>query len=171
MQWASLIRSIFFSVKKYDILVTKTSGQSNLTTGCIATAHKWFNGICQVAPVCTRLIHAFFGPLESRSRIVTESVRPLLQGSLLSQTYRQTDQQAGGFLRPDCAPSSECPRASIAARRRTAGSITISLRVSCYCSNAIAGIDIGANFKMYLLHQVCSSQNFFTIHSRHRCKK
>jgi len=31
----------------------QTSGQSNLTKGCIAAAHGWFNGIEQVAPVCT----------------------------------------------------------------------------------------------------------------------
>jgi len=64
-------------------------------------------------------------------------------------------QQAGGFLRPDCALGSECPRASIAARRHTASSITISRRASCCCSSAIAGIAIGANFKMYLLRQFC----------------
>jgi len=30
-----------------------TSGQNNLTTGHIAAVHGWFNGICQVVPVCT----------------------------------------------------------------------------------------------------------------------
>ena len=60
------------------------------------------------------------------------------------------------------APSSECPRASIAARRRAAGSIRIS----------IAGIAIGENFKICLLHQFCSNRvDFFTIHRRHRRKK
>ena len=74
-----------------------------------------------------------------------------------------------GFLRPDWAPefrtppvpnapSSECPRASIAARRRTAGSIRISRRASCCCSTAIAGIAIGANFKIYLRRQFCSNR-------------
>ena len=54
------------------------------------------------------------------------------------------------------APSLECPRASIAARLRAAGSITISRRVShCCCSNSIAGTAIGANFKMYLLRRFC----------------
>jgi len=33
--------------------VTITSGQSNLTTGRIAAAQRRFNGIRQVAPVCT----------------------------------------------------------------------------------------------------------------------
>jgi len=35
------------------IIVIITSGQSNLTTCCIAIAHRRFSGICQVAPVCT----------------------------------------------------------------------------------------------------------------------
>jgi len=80
--------------------------------------------------------------------------------SLESVLYRQ----ASGFLRPNCAPSSEhpqfrmppirnAPRASIAARSRATGSITISWRASCCCSSAIAGLAIGANFKMYLVHQ------------------
>ena len=55
-------------------------------------------------------------------------------------------------------PSSERPRASIAACRRAAGSITISRRSSRCCSNAIAGIAIGVNFKIYLLHQFCSNR-------------
>jgi len=78
-------------------------------------------------------------------------------------TDRQTNRQAGWFLRPDCAPvpnapSSECPPASIAARRRAAGSIRISRQASCCCSSAIAGIAIGANFKIYLLCQFCSNR-------------
>jgi len=80
------------------------------------------------------------------------------------ETDRQTDTdwerdwQAGWFLRPDCAPSSERPRASIAARHRATGSIIISHRASCCCSSAIAAIAIGANFKIYLLCQFCSNQ-------------
>jgi len=61
------------------------------------------------------------------------------------------------------ARSSECPRASIAARRLAAGPITISRRASCCCSNAIAGIAIGANFKMYLLRQFCSNRVEFFL--------
>ena len=82
-------------------------------------------------------------------------------------------QQAGWFLQPDCAPSSECPRASIAAHRRATSSIRISRRALRCCSSAIAGIAIGENFKTYLLHQSCSNQVqiFFTIHRRHRRKK
>jgi len=80
------------------------------------------------------------------------------------KSHRQR-QQAGWFLRPKCAPSSECPRTSIAACRRTAGSIRISCRASCCCSSAIAGIAIGANFKIYLLRQFCSNwvQFFYNI--------
>jgi len=76
--------------------------------------------------------------------------------------YCFTNEQAGWFLRPDCAPSSECPRASIAARRCAAGSISISRRASRCCSSAIAGIAIGANFKIYLLVSfVRIESNFF----------
>jgi len=35
------------------IVIVITSGQSNLTTGCIAAARGRFNGIHQVASVCT----------------------------------------------------------------------------------------------------------------------
>ena len=66
--------------------------------------------------------------------------------------------QAGWFLRPDCAPSSECPWASIAVCRHAAGSIRISRWPSCCCSSAIAGIAIGENFKIYLLRQFCSNR-------------
>jgi len=70
------------------------------------------------------------------------------------------------------APSSECPRALIAARLRAAGSMRISRRASCCCSSAIAGIAIGTNFKICLLHRFCSNRvKFFTILRRHRHKK
>ena len=79
---------------------------------------------------------------------------------------------ASWFLRPDCAPSLVCTKALIAACRRAAGSIRISRRPSCCCTSAIAGIAIGANFKIYLLRQFCSNGvKFFTIHRRHKCKK
>ena len=39
-----------------------TSGQNNLTTGRIAAAQRRFNGICQVAPVCTPPDTCFLGP-------------------------------------------------------------------------------------------------------------
>jgi len=85
--------------------------------------------------------------------------------------------QAGWSSWPDYDPSSErpsleCPWASIAARHCATSSIRTSRRASCYCSNAIAGITIGANFKIYLLRQFCLNRvNFFTIHRRHRRKK
>ena len=41
-----------------------TSGQSNLTTGRIATTHGRFNGIRQVAPVCTIPNTCFLGPTQ-----------------------------------------------------------------------------------------------------------
>ena len=68
---------------------------------------------------------------------------------------KSCSKQAGWFLRPDCTPSSECPRASIAARSHAASSIRISRRPSCCCSSAIARIAIGANSKIYLLRQFC----------------
>jgi len=65
-----------------------------------------------------------------------------------------------GFYGPIAPPvpnarCSECSRASIVALLRAAGSIAISRRASCCCSNVIAGIAIGANFKMYLFRQFC----------------
>jgi len=44
------------------LLETTTSGQSNLITGRIAAAHGQFNGIRQVAPVCTPPNICFLGP-------------------------------------------------------------------------------------------------------------
>jgi len=76
----------------------------------------------------------------------------------------ERQKQAGWFFtarwRPlfRTPPSSECPRASIAARRCAAGSIRISRRASCCCSSAITGIAIGVNFKIYSLRQFCSNR-------------
>ena len=66
----------------------------------------------------------------------------------------------GDDLGPDCppvpsAPSSECPELR---SLHAAGSVRISRRAACCCSSAIAGIAMGANFKMYLLHQFCSNR-------------
>ena len=63
------------------LMIIITSGQSNLTKGCIANAHGQFSGIRQVAPVCTHLIHASLGPLESISQTASGSVQPLLHSS------------------------------------------------------------------------------------------
>jgi len=111
-------------------------------------------------------------------------IRPTVWPQYTNVTDRRTDRtdKPVGFHGPIAspvsnAPSSECPqfrmpRASIAARRRAAGSIAISRQASCCCSSAIARITIAANFKMYLLHQFCSNrvQTFFTIHRIHRRK-
>ena len=43
-------------------LVITTSGQSNLTTGRVAAAHGRFDGIRQVAPVCTPSNTCILGP-------------------------------------------------------------------------------------------------------------
>jgi len=85
------------------------------------------------------------------------------------RTDRQTDKPVGFYGRiatqfrtppvPN-APSSACPRASIATHRR-AGSIRISRRASCCCSSAIAEIAIGTNFKIYLLRQFFSNRVHF----------
>ena len=86
--------------------------------------------------------------LISNKQLTTKSYKPVgLYGPIVPQVPN--------------APSLECPQASIAARRRAASSIRISRRASCCCSSAIAGISIGANFKIYLLHQFCSNRVHF----------
>jgi len=55
----------------------RTSGQSNLTTGRIAAAHGRFNGVHQVARLCTP--HIILGPPESKSH--TALVHPFLRSS------------------------------------------------------------------------------------------
>ena len=42
--------------------INSTSDQSNLTTGHITATHRWYNGIRQVAPVCSSPNTCFFGP-------------------------------------------------------------------------------------------------------------
>jgi len=97
--------------------------------------------------------------------------------------------QAGWFLRPECAPSSEprnnadatfldphiCRRLLLHAGpprgQYCRGTARYDRREVAKMANA--GIAIGANFKIYLLRQLCSNrvQIFFTIHRRHRRKK
>jgi len=107
--------------------------------------------------------------------------------SSTAENRRGKRRQAGVFLRPDYAASSERPQFRMLAVRNAPElrsqhdaappvqlQITISRRASCCCSNAIAEIDIGKNFKMYLLRQFCSNRvEFCTInlHRRHRRKK
>jgi len=98
------------------------------------------------------------------------SIHPFGRSTPTSQTDRQTDRQDKpvcfyGPIAPPVpnarssnAPISECPRAAIAARGRAGGSIRISRQAPCCCSSAIAGIAIGANFKIYLLRQFCSNR-------------
>jgi len=120
-----------------------------------------------------------FGFYKTRHILLSDSANCTVLRAVVSTQYRrvtdgktdgQTDRQTSRLvftarLRPQFRtppvpndPSSECPRASIAARRRAAGSIKISRRASCYCSSAITGIAIGANFKIYLLRQFCSNR-------------
>jgi len=66
----------------FTILVILAGGQSNLTTGRIATAHGWFSGIRQVAPVCvcTPPMHASLGP-DVKSQTASRSVQAFLHSS------------------------------------------------------------------------------------------
>jgi len=101
------------------------------------------------------------------------SIQPVCHNTPTSQTDRTSRLVFTARLRPQFrappvpnAPSSECPRASIAARRRSAGSIRTSRRASCCCSSATAGISIGANFKIYILRQFCSNRVDFLQYTR-----
>jgi len=96
-------------------------------------------------------------------------------GHVVFVIHKQTDRQAGWFLRPDCTPSSERQQFRSlhagAARRLLlhAGATPHFQRAHTIRSEGAAGM---ANFKIYLLRQFCSNRvNFFTIHRRHRCKK
>jgi len=55
--------------------------ESGLTTCHIAITHAWFNGICQLAPVCSPPNNAFLGPPESKSQTVSWLVQPFLHSS------------------------------------------------------------------------------------------
>jgi len=102
-------------------------------------------------------------------------------------THGIQNPQAGGFLLPDCAPSSECPQlvdlwseSTERCGRNISGSAhdcrwlllqrrhAASTDAARYDRREVAGM---ANFKMYLLRQFCSNRvEFFTIHRRHRRK-
>jgi len=78
------------------------------------------------------------------------------------QQPRKIIEQAGWFLRPDCAPRSECPSSRICGQnpRNDADATFLDPHifvVDCRCAahynrREVAGM---ANFKMYLLHQFC----------------
>ena len=59
-----------------------------------------------------------------------------------------------GFYGPIAPPVPNAPEL----RSQHAGTIRISCQASCCCSSAIAGIAIGANFKIYLLRQFYSNR-------------
>jgi len=72
------------------LLEAITSGQSNLTKGCLAGAHGRFSRIRQVVPTCTRprdLIHASLGQPESTTQRVLRSVRPFVFAGLTKASY------------------------------------------------------------------------------------
>ena len=74
-----------------------------------------------------------------------------------------------GFYRPIAPPVWNAPELRLL---DAACSIRICRRVSRCCSSAIAGIAIGANFKIYLLRRFCSNGvKFFLQYRRHRRKK
>ena len=63
-------------------------------------SHGQFNGIRQVLPVCTHLIHASFGPSKSTTQMASRSVQPFLH-SLRQSVFRR----AGHVISPKIAPS------------------------------------------------------------------
>jgi len=94
------------------------------------------------------------------------------------QTVRQSDRQAGGFVWPDCAPSSERPQfgmppgfdRSTTPHRRFNYNILASvvLLQQCHCQNRHRGKLQNVSPPSVLFE---SSRNFFTIQRRHRRKK
>jgi len=97
---------------------------------------------------------------------------PTLKGRIAGQ--RHTDKPVG-FYGPIAPPvpnaaSSECPRASIAARRRFNQNIppTVVLLQQCHCRNCHRGKLQNLSPPSFLFK---SSRIFFTIHRRHRRKK
>jgi len=73
-----------------------------------------------------------------------------------------------GFYGPIAPPVPNAPVRNAPKLRslHAAASIRISRQASCCCSSAIAGMAIGANFKIYLLRQFCSNrvEFFYNTH-------
>jgi len=61
-----------------------TSGQSNLTQGCVTAAHGRFNRIRQIAQMRCDITGASFDPPESTAQTAPRSVQPFLPSSLKS---------------------------------------------------------------------------------------
>jgi len=125
--------------------------------------------------------------------------RSTLKGRSAGQ--RQTDRQAGWFLRPDCAPRSECPQIRMPAERRAQLRVSnvprsriserapfriyehaqcrVFERTSLQRAHSIGrgcrvhtcAMAIGADFKMYLLRQFCSNRVDFFTIHRRHRRK
>jgi len=78
-----LIGSAKLTSRTAVMMMTITSGQRNLTKGRIAAAHGWFNGIQQVARVCT--------PSDNVSRVS-------IQNSILFQPFLHSPRQSFRIL-------------------------------------------------------------------------
>jgi len=102
----------------------------------------------------------------------------LLDYSQQQSITQNTTTQAGWFLRPDCAPSSERPQFRMPRsfdrctppRRRFNQNIppSVVLLQQCHCRNRHRGKLQNLPPPSVLFE---SSRIFFTIHRRHRCKK
>jgi len=73
-----------------------TSGQSNSTTGRIATAHEWFNSIHKLRQCATHLIHASLvvGPTRVQSGILIGSA---VFAQLTAESHYTLQRAAGRF--------------------------------------------------------------------------
>jgi len=131
---------------------------------------------CWIDELCDTVSYSERGGVNKVGHSLCQTCNGQIKLTQQSTCHDKKQNKPVGFYGPIAPPvqhacSSECPQASIAARRRAAGSITISRRVSCCCSNAIAGIAIGANFKMYLLRQFCSNRVEFFYNTQETQKQ
>jgi len=122
--------------------------------------------VCQCRLSCTVVLHAL-------SLVVSVSATDCLKDRqchcswlIAWKTYRwnvstgTTDRQTAQ-LRPQFWTPPSFNRCT--PPRRAASSIRISCWATCCCSSVIARIAIGANFKIYLLHQLCSNWVQFVL--------